>query len=322
MLKIKINIKILPTIGVAIISSLLIAGGFIWFAKTTRAEGDALPYQYEIAEQSPDLTVEPGQPGWLVVKLKNTGREAWPIQQLSLNSVYFDGTPNRPSYFATTEWIDQMKILAESTPGRDIVPPHSTATFSIPIKAVDVPAIYQEAFNLQIGPDIVTGGMIKWLIQVGNTLNYQVNSGKQIQIWLSTQRLWAIENGVVIMAIPISSGRAGYGTPKGHYTVLNHKDTAYSAPYKLWMDYWMGLDRNNDWGKNGIGLHALPYWHTRQTKYASGTVVDGRLYQDGKVYEDVNHLGERMSHGCVRMGLDTARILYNWAPKGTPVTVA
>jgi len=152
-------------------------------------------------------------------------------------------------------------------------------------------------------------------------LSYQSAEGKQIQIWLKDQRIWAIENNVVIMDTPISSGKPGYNTPKGKYKILNHITTAYSSPYKLWMDNWMAL-YTKERGFVGYGLHALPYWKTRQTKYASGTIVDGRLYQDNKVYEDVNHLGETMSHGCVRLGIYESKLLYDWTPNKTDVTIS
>jgi len=313
--------KILQTVGVALLSSTLIAGGFIWFAKTTRAQELLPSYQYEIAEQSPDFTLMPDQPGLLTIKLKNTGKESWPIQQLSLNSVYFDGTPNRPSSFATNVWIDQTKILVGEIPNRDNIPPHSTVSFSIPIHTVETPAIYQETFKLQVGSDIVTGENIKWLIQVGNTLSYQASVGKQIKLNLTTQRLWAIENGVVIMEAAISSGKPGYNTPKGEYTIFNHKEKAYSATYKLWMGYWMALQNSKTGAVKGYGLHQLPHWIVKPGNRVEGEVKNGRLYSMGRLFEDYTHLGQPMSHGCVRLGLETSRILYNWAPNKTPVSI-
>jgi len=319
---VKINTEILQVIGITLISACLIAGGLIWLAKTTHAQEVTIPYSYEIVTQSQGPILEPEQSGVLAITLKNTGSADWALSELALTGIYFDGTAGRPSIFATKAWIDQTKILPNGTTDPDVIHPRGSVNFYIPIQTTAMrKALYQEDFALQIGTITATGTPIKWLVQVGNEMSYQVDLGKQIKLWLDTQTLWAIENGVVIMEAPVSSGKAGYGTPKGTYTIFNHKDVGYSSKYRLWMDYWMALQ--DSYGEViGYGLHALPHWKTKQTKYADGSIVDGRLYQDGKVYEDINHLGERMSHGCVRLGLVTSRILYNWAPNKTPVIIA
>ena len=318
----KINIKIPQTIGVILVSSSLIAGGFIWFARTARAQELLPDYQYEIVEQSVDPILEPNQPGFLIVKLRNIGAEAWPTYQLYLSSIYFDGTDGRPSSFATSVWIDQARILIDSSINdKENIRSRNVVTFNIPIQAVTRKALYQEYFKLHLGPMTMSGPMIKWIVQVGNELSYQNVMGKQIQLWLSDQRLWAIENNVVILDTPISSGKSGYNTPKGKYKIIAHIDTAYSSKYHLFMDNWMAL-ANEQWGFLGYGLHALPHWKVKQGNRVEGEIKDGRLYTNGKLYEDYTHLGKPMSHGCVRVGIEPAKILYSWAPNGTPVIIS
>jgi lipoprotein-anchoring transpeptidase ErfK/SrfK len=56
---------------------------------------------------------------------------------------------------------------------------------------------------------------------------------------------------------------------------------------------------------SGVGLHGLPFWK----------------YSWGIVHEGVNHLGQRVSHGCVRLPLDAAGRLYEWANPGDKVRV-
>ncbi len=312
--------KILRNIGITLLTTSLLVGGFIFYTKTTHAQ-ELLPgYQYEIVSQSPDTILAAEQAGLLTATIRNIGSESWPVAELYLNSIYINGTPNRASFFATSDWANTDKILADAT-GKELVKPRGTITFSLPIQAPTRSALYQEMFKPYIGQIPISGATIKWLLQVGNELDYQVVSGKQIRIWLADQRLWIIENGVVILDTLISSGKAGYTTPKGNFKILNHIDVAYSNKYSLWTDNWMAL-YNKTQGYKGYGLHALPYWITKQTKYPSGTIVDGRLYQDGKVYEDINHLGKPVSHGCVRLGLIEAKILYNWAPNDTPVIIS
>ncbi|MFH0912404.1 MAG: L,D-transpeptidase family protein [Patescibacteria group bacterium] len=313
--------KILRTLGMSLVAFSLLAGGFIVYTKVSQAAEITPSYRYEIANQSQSPVLSPAQPGILMITLKNTGTAPWPTHQLYMGSIYFDGTPDRPSQFATTAWIDQNRIMLYNSLPQDSINPGDTVTFYIPIQAPTRNAIYQENFNLHAGLLTVMGDPIRWQIQVGNELSYQSAAGKQIKIWRAEQRIWAIENDVVVMDIPISSGRAGYTTPKGNYTIFNHKETAYSAPYQLWMDYWMAL--KNSYGEvTGYGLHRLPYWKVSQGNRVEGEVKNGRLYTNGKLYEDYEHLGKPMSHGCVRLGIETSRILYYWAPNGTPVVIA
>lgn len=315
--------KILQILGIVLISFSLIAGGFIFFAKTTQADEIVLPYAYEITEQSASVKLAPEQPSLLVVSVMNTGLIAWPIQDLSLHSVYFNGTDKRASIFATSIWGENgTQILVHPTNTKTEVRPHETFTFYIPIQAPTQPALYQENFHVYVGKDFVAGEDVKWLLQIGNVIGQQsTTSAKEIKIWLDTQQLWAIENGIVLMTAPISSGKDGYNTPKGNYKILNHIETAYSSPYRLWMDNWMAIT-STKYGFVGYGLHALPYWKVNPSNRVEGEIKDGRLYTAGKLYEDYQHLGTQMSHGCVRLGLETSQILYNWAPNGTPVTIA
>ena len=315
--------KILQILGIALISFSLIAGGLIFFTKFTQADELVLPYAYEITEQSASVKLSPEQPGLLVVSVRNTGSVAWPTQDLSLHSTFFNGTDKRPSPFAVSTWGNNgTQILVHPTNMRTEVAPHETFTFYVPIQAPTKPALYQENFHVYIGKDLIAGEDIKWLLQTGDSIEQQANTNdKEIKIWLDTQQLWAIENGTVLMTAPISSGKNGYNTPKGSYKILNHIETAYSSPYRLWMDNWMAIT-STTYGFVGYGLHALPYWKVSQGNRVEGEIKDGRLYTEGKLYEDYQHLGTKMSHGCVRLGLETSQILYDWAPNGTPVTIA
>ena len=62
------------------------------------------------------------------------------------------------------------------------------------------------------------------------------------------------------------------------------------------MPYWMAFDNR------GYGLHELPEW-------------------PGGYKEGASHLGHRVSHGCVRLGVGAAKKLYDWAEVGTLVIV-
>lgn len=126
----------------------------------------------------------------------------------------------------------------------------------------------------------------------------KANSGKVIDISISDQQMTVIENYRVINRFAVSTGTWDMPTPYGTFYVQNHIYDAYSQPYDLYMPFWMGIG-------GGYGIHGLPYWK----------------YSWGNVYEGVNHLGLRVSHGCIRLSVANAEWLYNWAPNGTQVII-
>ncbi len=123
---------------------------------------------------------------------------------------------------------------------------------------------------------------------------------KYIDIDISEQMLRYYENGQKIGEHRISTGKWSMPTPLGTFKTTNKILVAYSKPYSLYMDYWMAFA-----GNGAYGIHSLPYW-----KIAGG-----------RIYEGENHLGVRVSHGCVRQSLADSKKLYEWASVGTTVIV-
>lgn len=164
--------------------------------------------------------------------------------------------------------------------------------------------VYEDDFrggvNVTLG-DLDGGG----LPEIAVAPNSKVIEGrtdlyKYIEIDISDQRLKYFENGMKLGEYPISSGKIGMPTPLGEFKILNKSTNAYSAKYGLWMPFW------NQITTAGHGVHGLPYW---------------KLKGGGVLKEGENHLGIRVSHGCVRLPWDGAEILYNWASIGTPVII-
>jgi lipoprotein-anchoring transpeptidase ErfK/SrfK len=95
----------------------------------------------------------------------------------------------------------------------------------------------------------------------------------------------------------ISSGKRGMDTPKGSFQIRNKFPRAWSKKYGLFMPYWMAIVPSGQ-----FGIHELPEW-------------------PGGYKEGQNHLGTPVSHGCVRLGVGPAKIVYDWAEIGTAVIV-
>lgn len=315
------------TLGLATLASLFV---YQVYASEFNEISD-LPYHYRVVSQSQNPSFEPGETGSLRLTIQNTGRASWPTTQIYLSSVLFNGVKNDSSQFITSIWKDGYRIapVADST---TVIRPREKVSFIVPLKATKSEGIYQESFKpaleyLGFMEGNEDQAQINWLVAVGNTMRYQnaASSEKQIQILLDSQRLLAIDNGIIILSAPVSTGMGGvYATPKGTYKIHNHIDTAFSNKYKLYMDNWMALN-SDKFGLKGYGIHALPHVkvNPNNPKYKGkdNQFINGRWYDDGKLYEDKDHLGHKKSHGCVRLGLDTSKALYNWAENGTKVEV-
>jgi lipoprotein-anchoring transpeptidase ErfK/SrfK len=119
---------------------------------------------------------------------------------------------------------------------------------------------------------------------------------KRLRVVLSTQRMERHLGGVLLDRHAISSGLPKTPTPVGEFKILNKNRRAWSKSAKLWMPWWMGISTR------GYGLHELPEW-------------------PGGLKEGAAHLGRMASHGCVRMGEGVAKMVYDWTPIGTPVSI-
>ncbi|TAN58643.1 hypothetical protein EPN15_00440 [Patescibacteria group bacterium] len=123
---------------------------------------------------------------------------------------------------------------------------------------------------------------------------------KRIDVDISDQVLKFYEGEKKIGEHRISTGKWSMPTPIGTFQIRNHVATAYSRRYALYMDWWMAITPDG-----AYGIHSLPYWKTK----------------NGVIYEGRDHIGKRVSHGCVRQLPEQSKILYDWALNGTKVVV-
>jgi len=108
---------------------------------------------------------------------------------------------------------------------------------------------------------------------------------KEIIIDLGMQKIYAIEDGEVVIESRISTGKPGHRTPVGKFKITQKKRHHISTIYHLPMPFMMRL---TNWG---IAIH-------------QGYVPDYPA-----------------SHGCIRVPREYAEKLFYWAPMGTPVKV-
>ncbi len=132
--------------------------------------------------------------------------------------------------------------------------------------------------------------------QISLLKNKKIKS-KYIDINLSKQVMTLYENNAVIGAYKISSGKKSMETPSGTFKIYNKSLKAWSQEYGLYMPYWMSFTPS---GSHGI--HELPEWPNGHK-------------------EGAEHLGIAVSHGCVRLGIGSAKKVYEWSNIGTVVII-
>ena len=125
----------------------------------------------------------------------------------------------------------------------------------------------------------------------------QILTGKYIDVSLTYQNIVIFQDGKPLKAFLISSGIKGLYTPIGTFKIENKHPRAWSKNYGLWMPYWMAFLPSGE-----MGIHELPEW-------------------PGGYKEGANHLGTPASHGCIRLGIGSAKEVYDWAEIGTPVVI-
>jgi len=119
-----------------------------------------------------------------------------------------------------------------------------------------------------------------------------VQTGKFIDINLSTMMLTLIENGQVKETLPV----AGKGNPwlkptrEGSFRILSKETRHFSSIYKVWQPYTMRYSGN-------YSIHGWPYW-------PNGA-----------------RLTSRYSGGCIRLADDVAQKVFAWVDIGTPINI-
>lgn len=128
-------------------------------------------------------------------------------------------------------------------------------------------------------------------------LGTQISTGtKHIYVDLSSQTLYAFQGTTLFMQTLISSGK-WHPTPVGNFTIWiklqstrmigGEGDDAYDLPN---VPYTMFFSNAEVPASEGFSIHGA-YWH--------------------------NNFGHPMSHGCVNMRPDDAKMLYDWADPAT-----
>jgi lipoprotein-anchoring transpeptidase ErfK/SrfK len=136
----------------------------------------------------------------------------------------------------------------------------------------------------------------------------------RIAVSIPKQRAYLMIGDQVVADGPISSGKRGHETPKGHFSVMEKDPNHHSSLYGDFVDgsgrvVRAGVSANIDSAPSGTHFAGAPMrWFLRLTSEGVGMHI-GILP------------GYPASHGCVRESAEGALLFYNHAKVGTPVDV-
>jgi hypothetical protein len=122
-------------------------------------------------------------------------------------------------------------------------------------------------------------------------------NGKYIFVDTQRQTLFAYENGVLVRAFLVSTGRDSYPTPVGLFDItkkIEMKDYVMNYGENDPRNYFIPNVAYNLQFQPIYYIHSA-YWH--------------------------NNFGNKMSGGCVNTSYDNAKWIYYWAEVGTPVQI-
>jgi len=140
-----------------------------------------------------------------------------------------------------------------------------------------------------------------------------VSGPASIVIDLGSQEARFYKGGELVGMSPISSGREGYRTPTGSFSIIQKNADHLS---NLYGDY---VDSGGNVVVKNIGI--------REDRRPPGTSFRGApmpyfMRITGGVGMHAGYLpGVPDSHGCIRMPMEMAETFYANAPSGTPVQV-
>jgi lipoprotein-anchoring transpeptidase ErfK/SrfK len=152
-------------------------------------------------------------------------------------------------------------------------------------------------------------------------LNTVTPSNSRLEIDLREQkaRLYKVEGDwrMVSLETPISTGREGYRTPSGEFTVLEKLADKKSTLYGSWVDRNTGALLEED----GDSRH--PPSGGRWDPQFNGAPMPNwlRLTNDG-IGMHIGYVPEYpASHGCIRVPRKAQDLIYQKVRVGTPVTI-
>ncbi|MGE5483841.1 MAG: L,D-transpeptidase [Ignavibacteriales bacterium] len=120
-----------------------------------------------------------------------------------------------------------------------------------------------------------------------------------VEVDQSEQRVFIHQGSKVIRTFVASTGLPDSPTPNGTFRIENRGEWFYSGKYKQGGRYWVSFLNTGEYL-----FHSVPMDKNRKI-----------------IAEEAAKLGQKASHGCIRLSVDDARWFYGKIPVDTRVVV-
>jgi|ERR1700686_2645885 lipoprotein-anchoring transpeptidase ErfK/SrfK len=149
-------------------------------------------------------------------------------------------------------------------------------------------------------------------VAIGFITGSKIGPGTRVIINLSEQRAYLIENGKVSLISPIASGKAGWSTPTGNFSVMSKDIDHHSQSFGSVIDSSGQIATSNATPDTNVppGFHYRPAPMPYYMQFANAIGMHAGFLP-----------GYPASHGCVRMPRDLAERFFERVNVRTPVTV-
>ncbi len=141
-----------------------------------------------------------------------------------------------------------------------------------------------------------------------NQCGHPVGAGKVITISLSLQEMVFYQDGCVVKATPVTTGRPQLRTPAGHFSVLSKPSNfTFVSPWPKSSPFYYNPTPCR-WGLGFApgGYYIHDAWWESTSSYGPG----GENNQ------------QAASHGCVHTPTPVMEWAFSWTPIGTPVVIS
>lgn len=313
---------------------------------------DKIEHQAAIVDVRNRKYVDPGEALKVTVTLKNEGNYPWFSDNAPCSGVHptFLGTQreqDRESNFFNVEdgagWQSANRLKMKELR----VDPGAMATFEFDMLAPQEEDYYREYFaplvdsvtwmpetmiyvDFQVGNIADDKNILKekkeFLYYSGGAGKFSLDGARTLDVDISEQRMLAMIDGVIVKEIFISSGAYETPTPYGTLVVAGKDKVRIGgkAPHYI-MPYFIRL-RKEHGSFLGYGIHDLPSIGSSSLRakirdlLAKGEEVPESLYYGDALWTEAqNHIGRRVSHGCIRN--DSAAFVFNFMNEGDKVYI-
>jgi lipoprotein-anchoring transpeptidase ErfK/SrfK len=159
---------------------------------------------------------------------------------------------------------------------------------------------YDQSFRGGVNVATFQGKDKLYLGFLPQTINFKsqlTSFGKVIKVDISEQKLYAYDKGRMVKSFLVSTGKRGFDTPYGQFSVYRKTPVARMS--------W-------NYGPNNPYNYDLPNV-PHILAFSGPFTIHGAYWH--------HNWGYRMSHGCVNVSLPMAKWIYDWAPVGTAVII-